>query len=236
MRRILVVVGAALIAAMAPRTAVAQIGPIEKAIERFEFFNIALQQGKLVARPRELSAAPPGKEPNSGWLSGVAVEFAFKLADTTKAFGVPVTLDLGVSYGQLAGLTATDPTLAFAGALRELPAVTVYANFLTGAVSPYVGLRTGLASFHQASFFDLDPNGGKQTQYAIAAQTLQYGPVVGVIAPIRSVEFFVESTYLHRRFAGLQYTAKDNVVPTKLPRSLDVSGATVSVGIQVRVK
>jgi hypothetical protein len=59
--------------------------------------------------------------------------------------------------------------------------------------------------------------------------------VTGLITEVLGLNVFAEMAYTQRHFAGLEYTARDNQVPARFPRELNVSGFQMAVGIQVRV-
>jgi hypothetical protein len=238
-----------LLAAGVARPAECQFTFIERLVDRFSDFNVNLIYGSLSPRAPGLTAGPRGHPPRAWGLRGIGVEFAFGVGEITREpepadSGAaeetePETIayfDLALGYSQLWGLQATDPTYQFTGAVRELPNATMYVSFYPQRLyTPYLGLRTGLVQLHQASIYDDSLQTSLRPQYPVHAQTFQLAAVGGVITYLFGLNMFGELSYTRRYFAGLVYTARDNLVPARFPRELDVSGYQIAVGVQVRV-
>jgi hypothetical protein len=146
------------------------------------------------------------------------------------------SLQLALGYSQLRGFRASDPTIDINGSVAESPAVALYAAFLPhSAISPYVGLRAGRADMHQLRGYD-DNN----TIYDGTSTTLQAGAAVGISATFLKVfEVVVEPSYLVRRFASVEWRtvsgSSQGMLPPALPRSLDMSGWQLAIGIDFNI-
>jgi hypothetical protein len=146
------------------------------------------------------------------------------------------SLQLALGYSQLRGFSAADPTIGINGSLAESPAVALYATFLPeGPISPYVGLRAGRADMHQLRGYD-----GDNTIFDGTATTLQAGVAVGVsMTFLRVFELVVEPSYLSRDFSSVEWRtvsgSSGGMLPLSLPRSLDMSGWQVAVGIDFKL-
>lgn len=247
-RRARQLIWVSLFLAAGARPAAAQFSFIERLIDRFSDFNVNLIYGSLTPRMPQLTAGEHGKPPRSWGIHGVGVEFAFGVGDvrrepdpadstaTEEEGEIIAYYDLALGYTQLWGLATTNPTYEFTGSIRELPNATMYVSFFPQRLyTPYLGLRTGLVQLHQSSIYDDSLNTPSRPQYAVNAQTFQLAAVSGIITYIFGLNTFLEFSYSRRHFAGLVYSAKDNMVPARFPRQLDVSGFQFALGVQVRV-
>jgi hypothetical protein len=238
-----------LLSAAGARRAAAQFTFIERLIDRFSDFNVNFIYGSLTPRMPALSAGSRKGPPRSWGIRGVGVEFAFGVGDIRRTITpadsatgaeaeeeIIAYFDLALGYSQLWGYEATDTTMQFTGSIRELPNATMYVSFYPQRLyTPYVGLRTGIVQLHQASIYDDSLRTAARTQYAVNGQSFQLAGVGGVITYILGFNVFFEFAYAHRYFAGLVYSSKDNTVPARFPRSMNMSGFQIATGVQVRV-
>jgi hypothetical protein len=143
--------------------------------------------------------------------------------------------DIGVGYSQQWGFTSLRDDFSFTGSLRELPSLTFYVTLWPEreGVSPYVGLRSGLVQLHEAHFQTPSPTNASVTDdYPLAAQAFQMGLVAGGVWDIQGVNVFSEISYNHRYFAGINMAGKRETYPATLPRTLNLSGYQISLGLQ----
>jgi hypothetical protein len=135
------------------------------------------------------------------------------------------TFELAIGYGQLSGFSARDPDVELKGSVRELPAVTVYADHV--ATGAYFGLRSGLIETHALRLYADD--GGSLVEGS--AQAFQLGAAVGWAPEVKNVFPFLEVAWNARSFPSIEWDT--DVLPPAAPRDLRLSGWAVSVGLQV---
>lgn len=142
--------------------------------------------------------------------------------------GTYLELALGTSY--LRGFESTEPTLDLRSSLRTLPTVGVYASVLSNpVVQPYLGITFGLTELWRSQAYDLN-----NLEYDLKAQTYEYGLTLGINHNLtESIYVFAEGNYRRRRFASLDWSFPgDSQLPEDWPRSLNLSGFGVSIGVQ----
>lgn len=141
--------------------------------------------------------------------------------------------ELALGYGQLSGFRAEDPSLDLRGAVRSLPSVAAYASrdraMPLGFEQYYFGLHTGFLQTANLQAYD-----GEGRQYSLDAETFEFGLSFGIY---HRSGLFIEPTYRFRYFPSVEWTLPDGVeaVPSGWPRSLNLSGPSVSVGYQFSV-
>lgn len=158
-------------------------------------------------------------------ISGQATTFEEVLEIKPFSWEEPtVTLDLGVSFAQSGAFVHNDRTADVRASLRELPALTLYATFQTTTPTWYLGARTGFLSLYNGRAY-------RDTTMKFNAETLQLGPVIGMIQTIKGVDVFIEAAYLWREFRTVDWETAAKV-PAVLPHRIDLSGASLLVGLQ----
>lgn len=133
-------------------------------------------------------------------------------------------MELGLGYGQHQGYRLADPELAMNVSLRDLPSVTLYANY--GPWGNYFGLRTG---FMRTQALQVTEAGG--ATFTGEADAFLFGGLVGYATAFESLWLLLETGYTIRNFPSVAWTGPGEL-PTALPRELDMSGWFVSTGIQ----
>jgi hypothetical protein len=174
----------------------------------------------------------------SGSLCGVGTEVLIDVGGSED--GTHVELGLGASF--LRGLASKDTTLLeFNAGIRSFPTVSAYLIDIgprrIKPVEVYIGATIGLLELQSAQTYD-DSN----VERGVTASTFESGLTGGVYGEIRRLPgaaLFAEVSYCWRRFASLDYTLSDGDsgrVPSGWPRELDLSGPTLSLGLQFRLK
>jgi hypothetical protein len=137
------------------------------------------------------------------------------------------TFELAIGYGQLAGFALRDPEFELLGTARELPALTFYASHAsTGA---YLGIRSGMLQTHALQVVDT-----AGTALSGAAQAFQIGLAIGMAIEVATIFPFAEVGWQQRRFPSVEWRA--TTLPPSVPRSIDLSGWQVQVGVQVPIR
>lgn len=161
-------------------------------------------------------------------LYGFGLEAVINLASPTEAGGWGFELALG--YGQVSGFRSAVPGLDLRGAVQALPSVAAYASrerrMPLGFDEVYVGLHTGFLRTSNMQAYDDDGR-----QFSLEGETFEFGLSVGLY---NRAGFFVEPTYRVRYFPSVEWTFPEGVdaLPRDWPRSLNLSGPSVSVGYQ----
>lgn len=230
-----------LLFAALPSPAAAQIGGLDQLFERITHVSLFGSMSWLHPEPKTLTAGSPGEPVERGAMFGYGVELSFEIGEIQRVSGRRrtdttslVLFELALGYSQIAGFRAQDTSFDFRGALRELPSLSVYASWLPDRkVSFYTGIRSGFAELHNAQFYDSGEDG---PVYPIEAQTIQAGIVAGIFAELFNLDFFLEPSYIYRKFPSLKPVDTDDpVIPKRFPREFDFSGFVLSFGVQVPI-
>jgi hypothetical protein len=183
-----------------------------------------------------------------GRSSGTADDTAAALLDSTVTYQVStpsiamdraILLELALGYSQFSGFGSSDDRYQLEGSVRELPAVTLYASFPNrlGPITPYLGLRTGLIELRNAQIY-VPINADTAATFSGTAQAFQLGVALGVATPqwIPRTQLTGEVSYNLRNFPSVQWATAGAKTPNFLPRSLDFSGLSFSIGAQVSIR
>jgi len=218
-----------------------QVSVIEKLLDKLTHVDPYLLWGGLTNN--KALAFDSGGAKDYG-MYGVGIEFSFKLgqdgldapAITAHDSNPPNWLyEVGVAYSQLTGFRSRDANIDLRGSIRELPALSFYVTWhAERRWSEYVGLHVGLVQLQGLNMYD-----SAGTLYSAGGSTWEVGGSVGLSWNVsNAVSLVAEPSYTWRRFAGLDWSAGLNgkPLPDRLPRSLRFTGATLSGGLQIKVK
>jgi hypothetical protein len=136
------------------------------------------------------------------------------------------TFEVGVGYGQVAGLDSPVEGLTLKGSVRELPALSLYATY--EPVGTYFGLRSGFMRFQGLQSIDTDG-----VSYAGDAESFLAGAAVGQSFEVMDLFLFVEGAYTFRFFPSVSWGG--GVPPAGTPREISLSGWSVATGVQFGV-
>lgn len=185
-------------------------------------------------------------------LSAVTVKCGAGGCDSTKTYTVTrskatpkryVNFEMGLGYGQFSGFGSSDETLKLRGTVREVPSVTLYGTFqdethpLFKTLNPYVGVRSGLLQLSNVSLYDKSA-GDTLIVYSGSAAAFQLGIAAGIQVNIGDrAHLFYEVGQSYRRFPNVQWAATGSARNRDVfPETLDFSGQSQSVGVQLTVK
>jgi hypothetical protein len=146
-------------------------------------------------------------------------------------------IEVGLGYGQLSGFRGRG-TLDLRGSVRELPTLSLYATWqhpVLMRLYPYLGARTGLLVLQSVRAFE-DSTAGFTNVYALSGSTFQLGGLGGVafaLSDRAQTYFFLEAYYMNRQFSSIEWTGPGKGIPVSAPRALNLSGAGLTLGIQV---
>ena len=138
------------------------------------------------------------------------------------------TLEVGLGYGQVQGLELEDPSLDLNATIRTLPSLTLYLSY--EPLGTYLGMRTGFLRTHALQVIDADG-----AVFSGDGEAFMMGGLVGYAFALDPTWLFLEGGYTVRNFPSVQWEG-DGALPGGTPRSLDVSGWSVSAGIQFPAK
>ncbi len=236
------------IAAAAPRTARAQFTGLAEVLGRATDVEVYVSREWTTRRS---SARPRGERGASGL--GVEVLFGVGAAsrrapggrmlnDSTPARDTTAVFEVAFGYGQSGGYTARAPGVDLYASLREVPAVTVYASLLEPPPmaatlllggAPYVGLRTGYLTIQSGRSYT------SEAVYELRGETFELAGATGVAWTVgqSGITAFVEGAYAWRTFPSVEWSLPDGgALPTAFPRSLNFTGPSASVGLQIAIK
>lgn len=155
--------------------------------------------------------------------------------------GWSILVELALGYSQFSGFQSTDDRYDLRGTVREQPSLAIYGSLsgpALGAFSPYVGVRSGLVRLNDVTLFT--PAGAdaeETTSYAGHAEVFQVGGALGLALDVGPVSWFVEGQLNLRRFPSIDWTdGAGGTLPGFLPRALDFSGPSLSVGVQIHIR
>jgi hypothetical protein len=170
----------------------------------------------------------------SGTLCGVGTEVLIDIAGHTD--GMHVELGLGASY--LRGIRENIPGLDFNAGLRSFPTISAYFTEISignqEVVEAYAGANIGLIELQNAQTYDT-----LRVERGVSGSTFEFGLTGGLYTELFGVGVFGEVSHRWRRFASLDYTLTDGDtgrIPADWPRELDLSGVTLSLGLQFQLK
>jgi hypothetical protein len=136
------------------------------------------------------------------------------------------TFEVGVGYGQLTGFDASEEGLSLKGAVRDLPALSLYATY--EPVGAYFGLRSGFMRFQGLQL--IDPAG---VSYAGQAESFLAGLILGQSFDVMGLLLFAEGAYTFRFFPSVSWSG--DMPPVGTPREISLSNWSVGTGIQFGV-
>lgn len=135
------------------------------------------------------------------------------------------TFEIGLGYGQASGFEARDPSIDLKGAVRDLPAVSLYASY--DAWGTYFGLRSGLMEFSALQVIDEDGSANRGS-----AQSFMAGLLVGQAWAVAGMNLFIEGSYMVRDFPSVEWSGTP---PPGTPRSMNLSRWALGAGVQFGV-
>lgn len=195
-----------------------------------------------IRRPVPGAEAPPPPDDSVRWVvremevtrSGGQVDTVYRYdAVPVQRAGVPREtiwlMELGIGYGQLVGFRSEfDDRLDLRGAVRDLPAVSLYASYEPWGI--YLGLRTGFMKTVDLQVVETDGEA-----FRGGAEAFLFGAVVGYALPAMGMNLFLEGGYSLRYFPSVNWTGSAEL-PDGVPRDLGVSGWLLSTGLQFPLK
>lgn len=170
--------------------------------------------------------------------NGITTDSIFEITarpDSTKEYAV---IELGLGYSQFSGLRSTDSSYQLYGTVRELPAVSVYLSFPTvwSRGTPYLAARTGLIRLQNAQLVGPPMTDSTSTAYVGSAEAFQLGAALGLAVGPRRLQGTIELAYHWRNFPSVLWSGQTAVLPTQFPTDLNLSGPSLALGIQVKLR
>lgn len=192
-----------------------------------------------ITRPVEGAApAPPADSVRRVW-TGMEVIVTEEGVDTVYRYEIePVEpppppreavwiMEVGIGYGQIQGFDLENPSLEMNGSVRNLPAVTLYASYEPWG--NYFGFRTGFMKTEALQVVDGDGNtfSGESESFLLAG-------IVGYAWSVSDLWFFAEAGYSFRSFPSVEW--RGGPLPPGVPLELDLSGWSISTGLQFPIQ
>lgn len=192
-----------------------------------------------IDRPVHGAEAPPRQDSVRVVWKGMEVKRSEGHVDTVYTYEVEAvpprptpertiwTFEMGLGYGQMSGFRLRDPTLDLRGAVRDLPAASLYATY--EPTGTYGGLRSG---YMKTQGLQLITDSGDRISGS--ADAFLVGGALGEAIEVGAVAIFLESAYTVRYFPSVQWQA--GTLPAGAPRDLGLSLWSISLGIQVSLR
>lgn len=208
---------AAALALAATPAAAQDLGLVEGLFDEVSAVTVFYQWGGVTG----------GGDVRGDGLNGAGTEVLIELASTATT---DFELGLGASY--LRGYQAVEPTLDLRTAVRALPTVSLYVSHeLTPRFSVYGGGSFGLLELWHAQAYD-----PADRTWDLEARTFEFGLSGGLFVDLGALPgLFAEGAWRSRRFSSVQWDGPDEAIPAGWPRSVDLSGYSLSLGLQVRL-
>ena len=142
--------------------------------------------------------------------------------------------DLGIGYGQMDGLVA-DGDFDLHGSVRELPSISAYVTAsLHDHVAVYGGVRTGVITLTDAQLYV--PDGATSSVYTLSSTSFEFGAPLGLDLRLAgALHVTAEVEYMRRIFNSLT-TDPPSGFPSSFPRTLNLSGWSWSLGLQLPLR
>lgn len=142
--------------------------------------------------------------------------------------------DVGIGYGQMDGLVA-DGAFDLHGSVRELPSISAYASAsLNDRIAIYGGVRTGVITLTDAQLYV--PDGTTTSVYTLSSTSFEFGAPLGVDFKVAGdLHVTAEVEYMRRIFNSLT-TDPSTGFPSTFPRTLNLSGLSWSLGVQLPLR
>jgi hypothetical protein len=136
------------------------------------------------------------------------------------------SFELGVGYGQTTGYGSSVAGLELKGAVRDLPAASLYASYVpTGT---YFGVRSGFMRFHGLQLFDAEGR-----SFAGDADSFMAGFAAGQVLELLGIALFAEVGYSVRHFPSVRWSG--GPIPAGAPREITANNWFVGGGLQFAV-
>ncbi len=219
-RRAALVVALLLGPLVSPRQAEAQFDFLSTMFSRMEDLSLFAGVGGLLPSADGLAEERFG-------LQQFGMEVLFGISASEKW-----EFEAGVGYGQVFGLEERDPRIDLRGSVRDWPSVSVYGAHLETEM--YLGVKSGMAELH--GFQAYVDAGESDTTYQGSGRSVLFGLALGKYWEISGgdLNLLLELAYAFRSFPSIRWG--DNPVPDVLPRRLNLTGWTLTGGIQFPIK
>lgn len=214
------VLALALIAAPTPVHA-QDLGFITDFFSKARGIAIGFQMGQLNGAGLESDGICPAAP-----VCGANGELLIDLAE----FVGDLSVEMGFAAGYWRGFRSSNPEVDLRGSVRNLPTISAYISKDIGLFSPYVGLSFGLSDLWNAQAYDADG-----FVFQLDGQTFDWGILGALSYNIGPAFLFSEVHYSWRRFNSLDWSlpsSADGALPPEFPRSLELSGFKLNVGLQ----
>ena len=153
-------------------------------------------------------------------------------------------LEVGVGYSQFSGFSSVDPSFELKGAVREIPAVSIYGTLASDDASSLLkhlrlrlGLRSGLIQLWDVQAND-PVDATTFDTYTGNAHTFQLGANAGLAFVFKKELYpFIEYSWMLRKFPSVQWSlAEAHTMPQRFPTELDFTGPSLTIGLRIDIK
>ncbi len=147
------------------------------------------------------------------------------------------SFEVAVGFTQTGAFVSRVPENDIRVSLREAPSVSIYVNrdarppllsLLPVNYGIYFGARSGVISLNAGRAYT------DTSVTSFTGETFQLGAVAGLVAEFGGVNFFAEGSYMWRDFKSVEWDRTSGL--GTLPRRVDLSGASLAFGMQLRLK
>jgi len=171
-----------------------------------------------------------------GLHGGVALELSYELTTLFRAKPYEVELDFGLGYSESNHFTMTRDSLRVAGVVREQPALFICAAKGGRFAAVFACGRTGLLSLTDTQAWDSTVV-ATTNSFNGSGSIFQLGGSAGVVLGMEPILITAQVSRMWRNFDAVTWKGEaQKTLPPGLPRSLDLSGVGISLGVNIQVK
>jgi len=171
-----------------------------------------------------------------GLHGGVALELSYELTTLFRTKPYEVELDFGLGYSESNHFTMTQDSLRLTGVVREQPALFICAAKGGRFAAVFACGRTGLLSLTDTQAWDSTMVTATNS-FNGSGSIFQLGGSAGVVLGLEPVLLTAQVSRMWRNFDAVTWKGEAlKTLPQGLPRSLDLSGVGISLGVNIQVK
>jgi hypothetical protein len=171
-----------------------------------------------------------------GLHGGVALELSYELTTLFRDTPYEVELDFGLGYSESNRFTMTRDSLRLAGVVREQPALFICAAKGGKYAAVFACGRTGHLSLHDTQAWDSTVVSATNS-FNGTGSIFQLGGSGGIVFGVEPVLITAQVSRTWRNFDAVTWKGEaSKTLPRALPRTLDLSGVGISLGVNIQVK
>jgi hypothetical protein len=167
---------------------------------------------------------------------GVALELSYELATLFRETPYAVELNFGLGYSESNRFTMSRDSLRLVGVAREQPALFICAAKGGKFAAAFACGRTGLFGLSDTQAWDSTVVSAANS-FNGTGSIFQLGGSAGIVFGREPFLITAQVSRMWRSFDAVTWKGEaQKTLPRALPRTLDLSGAGISLGVNIQVK